>query len=175
VKAKDEGVKTDLKQGSVAFVCFRSEADSFFVFSLDAPLWLTHYDAETKMNVRDDEGVVVSGHVSEFVDGIADNRTMPIGIFSGSWHNRKYPFSLADKIDFQDRGEHSSVVVDNVQISATSRYMNQFKTNIDYELVIQRSTGRFRERYTTQGEQSPFNERQGRCVTPTQKPVNSNP
>jgi hypothetical protein len=48
------------------------------------------------------------------------------------------------------------VLITTGQITAVTRHKNRFDKTIDYELTIQRSTGRFAERYTEENAQTPF-------------------
>jgi hypothetical protein len=171
LKAKDDGVRINVGQGGVALVCFRKDADSFFVFRLGGPLWTKgHFDADKKTYLPDHDAVSWQvGTVVEFVDGISQNRTMHLQVFSGDWSLPDDPTFVADKINLQATDNNlSSLAVDRRQVSGTLRYKNALNKNMDYGLVIQRSTGRFTETYTQEGEQIPTLEQQGRCIVPPQ-------
>jgi hypothetical protein len=104
--------------------------------------------------------------VNEFVNGINEHKTMPVHTFRGTWSVPYDPLFTTGTVNLKAADDHSDVTVDSSQVSAAARYKNQADKNIDYTLLIQRSTGRFTERYTSEGEQTPFLEQQGRCVVP---------
>ena len=80
------------------------------------------------------------------------------------------PTFLADSINANPADNNwSSLIVERGQVGAPFRYKNPFDKNVDYVLLIQRSTGRFSERYTVESDQPPSVEQQGRCVVPAQK------
>jgi hypothetical protein len=91
---------------------------------------------------------------------------MPIHSFEGDWAFPQESIFTAQKVNRSPADDHSVVFIDRTQVSASARYKNQQDKNIDYTLIIQRSTGRFAERYTDEGQQTPFLDQQGRCVVP---------
>ena len=72
---------------------------------------------------------------------VSENRTMPVHTFGGKWVLPFDPTFSADKVNFVATDDHSSVEVDSSQVSASARYKNRQDKNIDYVLIIQRSTG----------------------------------
>jgi hypothetical protein len=168
-RASDEGVRPDVSANGVAYVCFRQPDDEFFVFSLDGPLFQMHFDPETKKRVPVDSAVSRRfGFVRGFKDGIAESSITPITMFSGNWTYIGEPFFVATRINVTNippEGDDSGsgINIDPWQVSAQLRYKSRLDKNIDYRLVIQRSTGRFSESYTEESAKVPFSERTGRC------------
>jgi hypothetical protein len=90
---------------------------------------------------------------------------MPIWSFAGQWQFPDDPYFVATRVNQTDvAGSGGMVSVQSSQFEASVRYKNQLDKDIDYHLLIQRSTGRFSESYTNGGEKMPFSENQGRCI-----------
>jgi hypothetical protein len=179
VKAGDVGVRlSDTRD--VNLVCYRRDRDSFFVFSLSVPSrrasdrlsWDKWREVEG-VKQTPDSGAKADGYgsVVEFTDGINDeSRTMPMQQFEGKWVLPWSPVFRAQTINSEEVSDKAQLRVDDLQVLADMRYKNRRnKKNVEYELVIQRSTGRFAERYTEDRERDPFSEQTGRCVVPSLK------
>jgi len=54
--------------------------------------------------------------------------------------------------------------VSEVSLSRVFERQNQLDNEVNYRLVIQRSTGRFSESYQNVSDKVPFSQRNGRCV-----------
>jgi hypothetical protein len=165
-KAGDEAVQPTVNYTSYA--CFRQNIDEFFIVQFQNPMFFkTHLDKFTGKQVPDDDATVPgSGHIHAFVNGIQDNSTAPIYMFAGSWTYIFEPEFAATSINFQKDmpdTEHYGVLVDSSKFSAAFRYKNKMDKNIDYDVVIQRSTGRFSETYTEEQGKFPFLEHNGYC------------
>jgi hypothetical protein len=108
------------------------------------------------------------GLVSGFNDGIADNSITLFDIIGGMWKATPGgPMFSANRIGITNElPANSGFVIDPLQISGTRRYQNRSKKDVDYQLTIQRSTGRFSETYTyADGSNSvPFSQETGRCA-----------
>jgi hypothetical protein len=61
------------------------------------------------------------------------------------------------------------VSIDNTQFIATMRYKNASDKDVDYTLMIQRSTGRFSETYTEEPATFPFLERKWEMRAPGER------
>jgi hypothetical protein len=176
VRAGDAGVRF-VDTRDMNLVCFRRDRDSFFVFNLSTPSRISHdrtswdkwRDAGAKQSP--DSGAKADGYgwVTEFTDGItSESRTMPMQQFEGKWSLPWSPIFHAQTINNEDVNDRTQLRVDDLQVQADMRYKNRHnKKSIDYELVIQRSTGRFSERFTEDREREPFSELTGRCVVPS--------
>jgi hypothetical protein len=167
-KAGDEGVRSSVSNGGVAYVCFRQPEDEFFVLVLDGPAFFKkHLDLDTKKLVPDDDATASGrGAVRGFVNGIQDYAAVPINSFSGEWTALFGEMSFAARrINLNNivDAEFAGIYVDEQQVNASFRYKNRFEKAIDYRLAIQRSTGRFSEKYTDESAKVPFSERTGRC------------
>ena len=93
---------------------------------------------------------------------------MPNMVFSGYW--RPYfegARFVSHGIDLEEEpaGEIAVVSISDSQVTVTKfKYKNKRGENVEYNLTIQRSTGRFSESAVAEGEQVPFTERVGRCI-----------
>jgi hypothetical protein len=177
VKAGDTGVKL-LDTRDVNLVCFRRDRDSFFVFNLTMPSRNAHdrtswdkWKEVGGVKQSPDSGAKADGYgwVTEFTDGInSESRTMPMQQFEGKWTLPWSPVFRAHAINNEEVNDKTQLRVDDLQVQADMRYKSRRnKKNVEYELLIQRSTGRFSERYTEEREREPFTELTGRCVVPS--------
>jgi hypothetical protein len=75
------------------------------------------------------------------------------------------PTFTAQNIDGEDvtQSSLSGIRIDPQQVDISRRYKSRLEKNVDYRLVIQRSTGRFSEEYTEEAAKMPFSDRTGRC------------
>lgn len=170
VAAKDSAIVDLTDSGSVSFVCFRPNEDSFFIFLLGGPLAWSKTVVDDTTGTRKptlDATASSLGGVTEFVEGISDNRTMPLSLFWGDWIHPFNPLFKATQINRRKVGVDESVTVDEGQISADVTYSNRENKPIKYRLRVQRSTRRFSEEYTTEGASNPFLVQRGRCVAPS--------
>ena len=134
LKAGDEDLSSARLKGNIGLVCFRPNVDSFFVIVLDGPPPAT---VPTLFGV---------GGITEFVNGIAGNHTMPISIVSGAWTKVAGNFFfVADRVNVTIADAQNAFAVSSDQVHAQARYKNASGQDVDYQLVIQRSTGRFTE------------------------------
>jgi hypothetical protein len=167
-RAGDDGVRASVSEGGIAYVCFRQPEDEFFVFALAAPIFRkTHLDPQTKKRSPDDDAVSrQTGFVSAYVNGIADFGSIPLSTFSGDWRvlfgSSWFEAQRINNVDISDP-KTAGLSVDPSQVYAAFRYKNRFDKDLDYRLVIQRSTGRFSETYTEESAKVPFSEKNGRC------------
>jgi hypothetical protein len=165
--AGDEGVKP-LYENSVEYACFRPNTDAFFIVELTYPIFFkTHLDPSSHKMVPDDDATAYgSGRINAFSKGIQDTSILPIFYFRGKWTYPPAPIFTAVAINTLSEladTDHSGVTVESSQIAASFRYKNRTDKDIDYSLVIQRSTGRFSEAFIEQPAKSPFWEINGRC------------
>jgi hypothetical protein len=151
----------------IGYVCFRPDVDEFFILELTIPYFPTHLDPQTRKIVPDKGATSEAvGEIRSFAQGIQDGSIMPIWRFSGKWTYRFGAVFSATEINDQNEisdAEHYGVTADSSQITASFRYKNRLEKNIDYSLVIQRSTGRFSESYVEPPARFPFSQRNGRC------------
>ncbi len=167
-RAGDEGVYVEAASVSknTGYVCFRRGSDEFFVIWLTQPSFLKHLDGETHKLVPNDDATDSGlGHIYAFAHGIEDFSLQPSFYFLGIWSEPLAPTFEAMKIDGQEISDpdHFGFAVDPYQFSAARRYKNRAGKDIDYKLVIQRSTGRFSESFTEDSAKFPFLETNGRC------------
>jgi len=175
VRAGDKAVTPTASTGGVALVCFRQPEDEFFILDLGGPgTWSSrHFDSIKKAIVPDVDAVSRAlGSMWSFANGVEDQSRMPIRTIDGVWEFPGLDLTFdAKKVNSKDVDEHSGVLVSESQIEASVRFQNRLQKNIDYRLVIQRSTGRFTETYTDESGKLPFQEGQGRCARlPLKKP-----
>ena len=167
-QAGDEGVKASVSSDGIAYACFRQPEDEFFVLVLEGPVFAkAHFDPNQKKVVPDDDATDFRvGFLSAFVNGIEEPASIPIHRFSGEWNNQFFGLTFAaQSINGEKVSDTDSFGVSIVpsQVDAAFRYKNRLDTNIDYRLVIQRSTGRFSEKYKEESSKLPFSEKFGRC------------
>jgi hypothetical protein len=108
-----------------------------------------------------------SGYARSYKDGVTDPRVTPDISFVGKWYSGSGDFFVAEKINFKKLDENDKtqgVSVDDVQFNADVKFQNEMDQTIMYSLSVQRSTGRFTERYREDSKQVPFAENAGRCV-----------
>jgi hypothetical protein len=179
VKAGDSGVRL-VDARDVNLVCFRRDRDSFFVFNLSTPSRSarerTAWDKWREVGAgkqAPDSGAKADGYgwVVEYNDGInSESRTMPMQQFEGKWSVPWSPVFRAQTINNEEVNDRTLLRVDDLQLQADMRYKSRnSRKSIDYELLVQRSTGRFSERYTEDKQREPFTELTGRCVVPSLK------
>jgi hypothetical protein len=159
----------------IDLACFRQPDDEFFIIALNGPSFAnTHLDPRSGKKVPDDAATsAIVGFVGAFVNGINDPESIPIHMFSGDWtYMLGELFFSATRIDGKNVSNDDSTgfSIDPQQILVGVRYKNRLDNTIDYRLAIQRSTGRFSERYTEQTAKIPFSDRSGRCVSIRQTP-----
>jgi len=165
LKAKDTGLPT-----SDAYVCFRKKTDEFFVVHISQPYFPQHWDKESKQMVADESPRPGFGYVQTYKDGVLDSNTMPTLSFSGQW--QRFPFSESSvfnadtiyltKLDKND--PNVGVFIDETQDNIGYKYKNTFDKTMQYTLTIQRSTGRFAERFLEEAEKVPLLDRTGYCA-----------
>jgi len=179
VKAGDSGVRL-VDARDVNLVCFRRDRDSFFVFNLSTPSRSardrTAWDKWREVaggKQSPDSGAKADGYgwVVEYNEGInSESRTMPMQQFEGKWSVPWSPVFRAQTINNEEVNDRTLLRVDDLQVQADMRYKSRnSRKSIDYELLVQRSTGRFSERYTEDKQREPFSELTGRCVVPSLK------
>jgi len=108
------------------------------------------------------------GYVRTYKDGVEDSTVMPSLYFSGTWIAwlDSGTFS-SDRINFKKKNDEDPVVIsiDESQfIIDGHKYLNKFGNTIQYNLTIQRSTGRFAETFQEESKQVPFAENTGHCI-----------
>lgn len=86
-EAGDDAVKGSFANDGIAYACFRQAGDEFFVLMLEGPSFAkTHIDPQSKRRVPDDDASSIAfGYMTAFVNGIADQASIPINAFSGKW------------------------------------------------------------------------------------------
>jgi hypothetical protein len=167
-KAGDDGVKLSVARGGIAYVCFRHPDDAFFVLWVPGPIFRKrHFDTVLKKIVPDDDATdEVNGSMRGFVNGVDDYSATPIHNIRGDWT------PLLDSIGFKANlvnrkpmaeNDDSGVFIDSAQVDAGVKYKSRADKDIEYRLIIQRSTGRFVERYMESPSQVPFATMNGRC------------
>jgi hypothetical protein len=167
VTAGDDGVKTSAMREGIAYVCFRQPVDAFFVLNVDAPMFdNTHYNAVLKKMVPDvgaESGAY--GWMHAYANGVGDDAAAPLHWFRGLWTPILGGAGFKADLSNGRTGDEneSALYIDSSQIDASVRFKNRFEKDIDYRLVIQRSTGRFVERYLETPSKVPFSEVTGRC------------
>ena len=153
VKAKD----TSLPNGGYA--CFRKEKDEFFVVLFTNPIFLPPKAT--------DHG---AGYAHTYEDGVQNPEVVPAITFSGTWHQvggsasfdskKVVPYVLAVG------ARQGSVSIDEGQFNLDLKYRNRLGKTVNYNLTIQRSTGRFSESFQQEPEKVPFATNAGYCVKP---------
>ena len=165
-EAGDQSVR--VLRGEIAFACFRRPEDVFFVWHVTPPpvVSRTRGDDQLQESVSENVAYPSTGSLNGFIDGIERTASVPIHFFEGEWKMGVggYWFS-ATRLDGKTvaNTESFGLWIDPLQITASVRYKNEIAMNIDYRLVIQRSTGRFSEKYTDQSAKLPISEMVGRC------------
>jgi hypothetical protein len=173
VKANDAALYED------AYYCFRKKQDQFFFVWFSKPYFRKHWDSENKCMAPDDAATSVGrGSAGTFTNGVEDYSAMPRLVFKGTWS--PWPLSaqpdagLFSSTSIRIAGhwnDDSGVIsVDVTQFSIDRlKYQNTLGETIQYDLTIQRSTGRFTESFSKplQGDETkqvPFGEGTGRCI-----------
>ena len=170
IAAKDPAMILRADKNFVTLVCFRPKEDSFFVFSVSVPsLWSNTVTDKLsgRTSPSPDATAAALGFVAEFVDGISGHRSMPLEMFIGDWAVPATPYFEATQINNRDLAEDESVVVTVAQITAYVNYANREDKKLNYQLRLQRSTGRYTEQYKDASSKLPFLENRGRCVSPS--------
>jgi len=163
LKARDTGLPND------GYVCFRKNEDEFFVVWFSKPHFRRKWDSDLKQMVIDDEATAPGlGDASSYRDGVADSRVMPRMSFSGTWMplGESGMFS-SEKINGKKKDEKdqtTGIFIDENQFSLTYKYQNSTDKTVEYNLTIQRSTGRFTESFREESQHVPFSEGAGRCI-----------
>ena len=167
LRAKDSGLPND----DYVYACFRKKTDAFFMLSFAGPSFQEHWDQDRKQMVADREYTPPGyGWARAYTNGIADSSDMPSLSFSGTWHAPIYKGAgtfISDYINFKEQNKEDKdvgVSIDDEQISVAYKYENKLEETIRYELVIQRSTGRFSETFQKVKQQIPIQENIGYCV-----------
>jgi len=151
-------------------VCFRQPEDAFFVLYVEGPLFdKVHYNAALKKMVPDVGATSDAyGWMTAFVNGISDASAAPLHWFSGQWTPLLgvpgFKARLGDTQTATDDNDSSIIYIDSSQVDARVKYKNRVDKNVEYRLLIQRSIGRFVERYAEPPSQVPFLEQNGRCA-----------
>ena len=168
-RAKDKGLPDN------GYICFRKNIDELFVVYFSLPSFEKHWDARLKQMVPDkdakDSGF---GFASSCKDGVSDPSITPNVNFLGTWHP-SFPITTSyftgeqigpdmnvEKIDESDIAQ--GIVINDDQFKLGVKYTNQMNKSIVYMLTIQRSTGRFSEKYKEESNDVAFLEHSGRCV-----------
>jgi hypothetical protein len=137
-KAGDKSVRlsTDTSTG---YVCFRPKSDEFISLQLFGQERLSA------------EAISIGfGYIRVFAHGVEDSSTPPGSFsFSGTWAGAFSPTFTAAKINDQGVSDANGVglVLDPEQFMMAWRYKNEIGKDIDYRLVIRRSTGRYYESF----------------------------
>jgi len=72
-------------------------------------------------------------------------------MFSGKWHDPLEQMFIATSINFKDDlfySDHYVLSINKIQINPSYRYKRKTGRTFYYRLIIQRSTGRFSEKFT---------------------------
>lgn len=165
-RAKDSGLPGKFDE---RYVCFRKNADEFFVVAYSTPLFQPTWNEKYKKAIVDPSATSEgSGFASTYVNGVDDSHTMPAFFFEGTWRPYEDGLFSASKFNFEDikttDDPHSSMYINRGQLSITYRYQNALDAGVVYSLTIQRSTGRFVESFQKLSEKVPFLQSTGRCT-----------
>jgi hypothetical protein len=166
LKVKDTGLPDN------AYVCFRKNADEFFLISFSKPYFRKNWDQDSRQTVVDyDYTPPGRGSARTFKNGVEDSTVMPTLFFSGRWTPSFIPDEgtfVSEKINQKKPDESDpdvGVSIDESQVNIRYKYQNRLDKNIHYFLTIQRSTGRFAESfYYEEAAKMPFLEGVGYCV-----------
>jgi hypothetical protein len=176
-RARDAAVFPDADRFSV--VCFRPHEDSFFTVTvthgqLNSGALTKNTDMNGTVFLR--EWTNALGRLTAFKGGVADaDDTVPVSRFVGTWQTRHAirrtdtaALELFPNTDaaFVARAEDDTNAGTRVDIDASSVSISRlFKStagaDVDYQLSIQLSTGRFVERHVHSGRSV---ESFGRCM-----------
>jgi hypothetical protein len=164
LKANDSGI---LNQD---YVCFQKNQDKFFVVRFSKPHFSKKWDPDLKQMIVDSEAKSTGiGDVKSYKEGVQNLTMMPSLIFSGTWVPYPDPESgtfRADSVNFKKKQDDDPVVVfiDESQFAIDGyKYQNTSGKTIIYNLTIQRSTGRFTEKFQDEPNNIPFSESSGHC------------
>lgn len=170
LRAKDTSLPSD------GYVCFRKNADEFFVFSFTKPYFRKRWDAEEKQTVIDSDYTPSgAGSVRTYTNGIEDDNSMPSFFFSGKWQampsfSAKQAIDSAftsDTINFKKQSDDEKDVgisISDDQINVSYKYESKLGDTTVYTLAVQRSTGRFSESFQKDNEKLPFLQNLGYCI-----------
>jgi hypothetical protein len=161
-------------------VCFRPHEDSFFTVTVThGHLNSDALSKNTDMNgtVSQREWTNALGRLTAFKGGVADaDDTVPVSRFAGTWHSlQAIPRTDMAKLElfpsagavFVAKAENDSNAGTRADIDVSSVTISKpFKStagaDVDYQLSIQLSTGRFAERHSIHAGRSV--ESFGRCM-----------
>jgi hypothetical protein len=164
LKAKDSDIPAS------GYACFRPEDDEFFVVEFTQPSFVWTIDPDTKKRtIPQGSKSIATGSMTSFRNGVTDSSVLPTFFFLGSWRplwDNESVFA-SEQVNFQDAqaGELSTITITGSQLSVNDYpYTNRSDKKVEYNLTLQRSTGRFSENYKYVGDSVPFLEHSGRCV-----------
>jgi hypothetical protein len=169
-KAKDPSLENDFY--GISFVCFRPAVDQFFLLSFrQPPPPVRHWDKDLeKMAISDTASARGGGDVTTYDKGIVAGSIVPNFRFLGTWTYLELDkvetfFNSVTTVKTQDDyGIHHTVRIDESRIDIIASYINPQGKLVDYALAIQRSTGRFSEKFHQEDDKIPFIDRDGRCI-----------
>lgn len=134
VEGNDKDLLSAIQGFDHAFVCFRTDEDTFIVVSISMPYPLTFHKSATDKNLSTAYGRV---RYKRYKDGISDY----IRFAPGSWVRSE---GISDSFETKE-GAPVSAFMDDDELSISFKYPNIVKTTSDYTLTIRRSTLRFTE------------------------------
>lgn len=161
--AHDETVLSQLPPPDFEYVCFRREADEFFIVRVSGPLELGDEAAHPRIGEKTGSGI---GEITAFADGVQDTSAVPSVVFVGDWKRSlggsDFSATHINRQAISDPARYG-VSLDSDQFSCAYGYKNLSGEDVDYTLTVQRSTGRFTETFTVSPSKIPLRREQGRC------------
>jgi hypothetical protein len=134
VEGNDKDLLSAIQGFDHAFVCFRTDEDTFIVVSISTPYTSTFRKSATDKSLSTAYGRV---RYKRYKDGVSDY----IRFGPGSWVRSE---GISDSFETKE-GAPVSAFMDDDELNISFKYANIVKTTSDYNLTIRRSTRRFTE------------------------------
>lgn len=177
LRAEDKAVTNS----GVRYVCFRDYADDFFTIQVGDPFlapfqWYQWNKKLAKYTVKSPRDLPEAfSTIRTYRGGVGDDTQMPALFTVGKWIY--LGFSPGGEMTFQaqptrfDSGTKQQVrdsdtffTMGRDQVEFSTGYTSVAKQRVRYSLILQRSTGRFRESFTFPNSPRQNSEGSGRCM-----------
>jgi hypothetical protein len=174
--AHDNSVGREWDSTGLEYACFRQGSDQFFTVHLSGPGRLAGMRGFSQKGQLAQELTPIGlGRMSAFAHGVEDMSITPFLFFSGNWKGLQgWPlrnWTFEGTTDDMSKEVPPGPLVDGIaldpeQFNVSWHYRNSSGKEVEYHLVIQRSTGRFTETWTENPSEPlavPFSANHGRC------------
>lgn len=164
VKADDSDIMNDLAKRTNVYVCFRPEEDVFMdIYFSDPNDGTWERDGHNTLMA-----FTLGGAAALYYKGGIGSQDMSFPQEQGKWEysNLTSQTNVSTlRVPFSDAVFRSDdIVIQGSRFQATESYKNDTGTNIEHTLILQLSTGRFLETYTSQLLGKAVESYSGRCL-----------